>query len=70
MEGAKWKSTILEILMNWSQLEFHRTEFQFYRIDSGYGVVRTLVVCWPPLWMESIKISLWGLEKELEMMNI
>ena len=29
--------------MNWWQLEIQRTEFQFYRINSGYGVVRTLV---------------------------
>ena len=42
MEGAKWKSTELEISINWWQLELHRTEFQFYRINSGYGVVRTL----------------------------
>ena len=43
MEGAKWKSTVLEISMNWWQLEFHPTEFQFYRINSGYGVVCTLI---------------------------
>ena len=42
MEGAKWKSTVLEISMNWWQLEFHPTEFQFYQINSGYGVIRTL----------------------------
>ena len=47
MEGAKWKSTVLEISMNWWQLEFHPTEFQFYRINSGYGVVRTLFLTAP-----------------------
>ena len=41
--GAKWKSTIIEILMNWWQPEIHHTEFQFYQIDSGYGVVRALM---------------------------
>ena len=44
MEGAKWKSTVLEISMNSWQLEFHPTEFQFYQINSGYGVVRSLVL--------------------------
>ena len=43
MKGAKWKATVQEILMNWWQLEIHRTEFQFYGINFGYCVIRTLV---------------------------
>ena len=52
MEGAKWKSTVLEISMNWWQLEFHPTEFQFYRINSGYGVVRTLQMACSRVWLQ------------------
>ena len=42
MKGAKWKSTVLEILMNWWQLEIHCTEFYFYQINFVSSVVCTL----------------------------